>query len=144
MTPRYAFVTAGAQGLGRAIVRHLARQGYHLIFHYYSSQSEAEVLQAEIVQAGGEAVALQADMMQASARQALIDQIQDITPTLHVLVNNLGYFPAAKLPTLTLEQWETMLTLNCTATFHLTQLALPLLQAARPPARKRAPPLRRS
>lgn len=135
MTPRYAFVTAGAQGLGRAIVRHLARQGYRLIFHYYSSQEEAEALQADIAQTGGEAVALQADMMQASARLALLEQIKAITPTLHILVNNLGYFPDARLPTMTLEAWETMLTLNCTVTFHMTQLALPLLQAARPPAR---------
>ncbi len=78
---------------------------------------------------------MQADMMQASARQALLDQIKAITPTLHVLVNNLGYFPDARLPTMTLEAWDTMLTLNCTTTFHLTQLALPLLQAARPLAR---------
>ncbi len=56
-------------------------------------------------------------------------------PALHVLVNNLGWYFIDRLPQITLEQWEQALTLNCTATFHLTQLALPLLEAAQPPGR---------
>ena len=44
MTHRYACVTAGAQGLGRALVRHLAQQHYFVLFQYYSSQRDAEAL----------------------------------------------------------------------------------------------------
>lgn len=135
MTRRYALVTAGAQGLGRAIVRHLASQNYALIFHYHASQQAAEALRAEIVQAGGDASALQADMRHAEAREQLMAQVRAITPALHVLVNNLGWYPEVRLPHLSFEQWDMTLSLTCTATFHLTQLALPLLRAAQPPAR---------
>ena len=135
MTQRFACVTAGAQGLGRALVRHLARQHYTVFFHYYASQQEAEALQAEITAGGGHALALQADLTRPEARTELIERIAERTSELHVLVNNLGWYLMQRLPEVTLAQWEMTLALNCTATFHLTQLALPLLQAARPPGR---------
>jgi 3-oxoacyl-[acyl-carrier protein] reductase len=134
-THRYACVTAGAQGLGRAFVRHLAQQHYVVLFQYYSSQRDAEALQTEIIASGGHALALQADLTQAEARVGLMARIAETTSELHVLVNNLGWYVMARLPQVTLAQWEMAMTLNCTATFHLTQLALPLLQAARPPSR---------
>lgn len=135
MTRRYAFVTAGAQGLGRAIVRHLAQQRYTLIFHYHSSQEKAASLQEEIAALGGTSFALQADMMQPQARERLVGQIAGITSELNVLVNNLGWYPLVRLPSVTLSLWETALTLNCTTAFHLIQLTLPLLRAAQPPGR---------
>ena len=48
MKRRYALITAGAQGLGQAITRHLATQQYTLFVHYYTSQPAAEALQAEL------------------------------------------------------------------------------------------------
>lgn len=135
MTQRYALVTAGAQGLGRAIVRHLALQGYAVLFHYHTSHGEAETLQEEVSAAGGQTWAVQGDLSQANDRAALMDHVAQRTAALHLLVNNLGWYPIVRLPQVTLDQWETALALNCTAPFHLTQLALPLLQAAAPPAR---------
>jgi len=61
--------------------------------------------------------------------------VAEVTSELHVLVNNLFWYLMQRLPDITIEQWEQALTLNCTATFHLTQLALPLLQAATPSGR---------
>ncbi|ETX02363.1 MAG: hypothetical protein ETSY1_03820 [Candidatus Entotheonella factor] len=135
MTRRYALVTAGAQGLGQAIVRHLAQQQYTVLIHYYSSRDAAEALQADIAAAGGEALMFQGDLARAEARENLIAWAQEVTSELHVLVNNLGWYPMTRLPEMTIETWEMAMSLNCTATFHITQLALPLLQAARPASR---------
>ena len=135
MNPRYALVTAGAQGLGGAMARHLGRQGYRLFIHYYTSRGNAEALQAEVVAAGSEAVCVQADLSRAAGREALMAEIADHTPALHVLVNNVGWYFMERLPDITLAQWEQALSLNCTAAFHLTQLALPLLETAQPPGR---------
>jgi 3-oxoacyl-[acyl-carrier protein] reductase len=135
MEHRYALVTAGAQGLGQAIVQHLAQQGYSVFIHYYTSHAAAIAIQADIAAAGGDVILLQADLARADERKALLDQVATVTSELHVLVNNLGWYLLERLPHITIEQWEQALTLNCTATFHLTQLALPLLEAARPPAR---------
>jgi 3-oxoacyl-[acyl-carrier protein] reductase len=135
MKRRYALVTAGAQGLGRVIVQHLARQHYALCIHYYSSRQAAEALQAEITAVGGEATCFQADLSRRDEREGLLQHVAAQTTELHLLVNNLGWYFIERLPDITLEQWEQALALNCTAAFHLTQLALPLLEAARPASR---------
>ena len=135
MAHRYALVTAGAQGLGRAIVQHLARQHYSVFVQYYTSDQAAIALQADIVAAGGHVTLLQADLSRRDERERLLHRIAAVTAELHVLVNNLGWYLMERLPHITIDQWEQALTLNCTATFHLTQLALPLLEAAQPPGR---------
>lgn len=135
MKQRYALVSAGAQGLGRAIVQHLAQQHYVVLVHYHTSQQAATGLQEHIVAAGGQVVLLQADLSARQGRELLIHNVAAVTSGLHVLVNNLGWYAIQRLPHITLDQWEQTLELNCTATFHLTQLALPLLEAARPPGR---------
>ena len=135
MNPRHALVTAGAQGLGSAMARHLGRQGYSLFIHYYTSRESAEALRAEVAAAGGEAVCVQADLSQAQGRESLMAEIASRAPALHVMVNNVGWYFIERLPDITLAQWERALSLNCTAAFHLTQLALPLLEAAAPPSR---------
>ena len=65
----------------------------------------------------------------------LMEEIADRTKVLHVLVNNLGWYFIERLPDITVSQWEQALSLNCTAAFHITQLALPLLENADPPGR---------
>jgi 3-oxoacyl-[acyl-carrier protein] reductase len=135
MAYRYALVTAGAQGLGRAIAQHLARQHYAVFIHYLTSHQSATALQTDIRAAGGQALLLQADLSRRQERERLLQRIAAVTPQLHVLINNLGWYLLERLPHITIEQWEQALTLNCTTTFHLTQLALPLLEAAQPPGR---------
>lgn len=135
MTPRYALITAGAQGLGRAMARHLATQGYTLFLHYYTSQASAEALQEELRAAGNTVFCLQADLSRSDERERLMQRVAAETPALHVLINNLGWYAIERLPQITLEHWEQALTLNCTTVFHLTQLALPLLEAASAPKR---------
>jgi 3-oxoacyl-[acyl-carrier protein] reductase len=135
MERRYALVTAGAQGLGQAIVRYLVQQRYSVFVHYHTSQQAARAMQQDSAAAGGEVTLLQADLALADERQRVLAHVATVTSRLHVLVNNLGWYLMERLPDITITQWEQALALNCTATFHLTQLALPLLEAARPPAR---------
>src|SRR2546423_9880073 len=115
MTRRYALITAGAQGLGQAITRHLAAQHYTLFVHYYTSQPAAEALQAELAAAGSEVTCLQADLAHRADRERLVQQVAEMTSELHVLVNNLGWYLMERLPNITIEHWEQALALNCTA-----------------------------
>ena len=135
MNSRYALVTAGAQGLGRAIALHLGHQGYNLFIHYFTSQGAAEALKFELAKTGCEVVCIKADLSQAEGRQGLIAEIADRTSVLNVLVNNVGWYFIEQLPDITLSQWERALSLNCTAAFHITQLALPLLVTGDSPGR---------
>ena len=135
MNGRHALVTAGAQGLGRAMARHLGRQGYNVFIHYFTSRAAAEDLQAELAKDGYEAVCVWADLSQAEGREGLMAAVAERTAVLDVLVNNVGWYFMERLPDITLSQWEQALSLNCTAAFHMTQLTLPLLEAASPPGR---------
>lgn len=123
MGQRYALVTAAGQGLGQAIAQHLVLQGYFVFSHYHTS--------LPAIEPAHQTRRLKADLTHRAARERLLQEVRAVTPELHVLVNNLGWYPMERLPCITIEQWERALTLNCTVTFHLTQLALPLLEAAR-------------
>ena len=127
MGQRYALVTAGGQGLGQAMVQHLVQQGYFVFVHYFTSRPAAST--------GRQTMLLQADLSHRDARERLLHDVAAVTSQLHVLVNNLGWYVMQRLPHITLDQWERALTLNCTTAFHLTQLALPLLETAQPPGR---------
>ena len=117
------------------MARHLGRQGYALFIHYFTSRAAAEDLRAELTAAGCEAVCVKADLSQAEGREGLMAAVAERTAVLDVLVNNVGWYFIERLPDITLSQWEQALSLNCTAAFHVTQLALPLLEAAGPPGR---------
>ena len=104
MKRRYALITAGAQGLGQAITRHLAAQHYTLFVHYYTSQPAARALQAELIAVGSEIICLQADLMHRADRERLVQQVAERTSELHVLVNNLGWYLMERLPNITIEQ----------------------------------------
>lgn len=135
MNARYALVTAGAQGLGSAMALHLGRRGYSLFIHYFTSGAAAEALKTELAKTGSKVVCVRADLSQPEGRERLMAEIADYTRVLHVLVNNVGWYFMERLPDITLSQWEQALSLNCTAAFHISQLALPLLETADPPGR---------
>lgn len=123
---RWALVTAGAQGLGGALSRYLLEHGYHVIVHYYSSSGGAQALQHEF--GADRVLPVAADLAARSGRAKLLDAVKGHVKQLHVLVNNLGVYPAIDLLDIDLDLWEQSLTLNCTAGFHLIQKLYPLMR----------------
>ncbi len=122
---RWALVTAGAQGLGAALSRHLLEQGYCVVVHYHSSAAGADALK----QAFGDTqvVTAAADLATHNGRLSLIETVKRHVDPLHVLINNLGVYPEVPLLDTSLELWEKTLSLTCTAAFHLIQELHPLM-----------------
>lgn len=73
---KWAFVTGAGQRLGRSVALTLAKQGWGVAVHYRSSRAEAEVVVADVRAAGGEAIALQADLADASVLPDLMAAAQ--------------------------------------------------------------------
>lgn len=132
MAPRVCLVTGAGRGLGRAIAVHLAAPDTRLLLHHHHSAAGAQVT-AEAAEARGSRVTLlQADLAQAAERERLMDAVAGHTRALQVLVNNAGVYPETALLDVTPEQWQAVLDITCSAVFHLTQRAQPLLRAGAP------------
>lgn len=87
---RVAIVTGGSRGIGRAIVVGLAREGWHVCFSYLSNKEAAGETSALAEQAGGKALAVQADVAKQQDVRRLFAESQKAFGRLDALVNNAG------------------------------------------------------
>jgi NAD(P)-dependent dehydrogenase (short-subunit alcohol dehydrogenase family) len=83
-------VTGGSRGIGAAICRRLAADGYAVAVNYAADAKAAEATVAEIKKAGGRAQAFQADVADAAQLPRLFDQATQALGPLAGLVNNAG------------------------------------------------------
>lgn len=109
---KIAFVQGGSRGIGAAIVKRLASEGAAVAFTYQSSTVAAEKIVSEIVGAGGNAIAIQADSANPELLQQAIRQATEHFGGLDILVNNAGILPWGPLEELTLAQIDLTLAIN--------------------------------
>jgi 3-oxoacyl-[acyl-carrier protein] reductase len=127
-----ALVTGASRGIGAAIARGLAADGWPVGVNYASSREAAEQVVAEIAAAGGRAVALRADVAAPDAPDELFAALEDEfgVPVL-ALVNNAGISRDELVPRLADEQWAAVIDTNLTAAFRLIRRALKAMMRAR-------------
>ena len=94
-TRQVAIVTGAARGIGAAIALRLGRDGYAVVVNYAGSADEAATVVDTICEAGGQAVAVQADVSDPAAVRRLFDAAVAQYGGVDVLVNNAGIMPPA-------------------------------------------------
>jgi NAD(P)-dependent dehydrogenase (short-subunit alcohol dehydrogenase family) len=119
--PRAALVTGGARRIGRARAVSLAEAGYAVAIHHHRSHKDAEALAAEIVRAGGKAVALMADLADEAATAELLPRAAAALGPIGCLVNNASIFENDTVATTTRDSWDRHLAVNLRAPFVLMQ-----------------------
>ncbi len=87
---KVAVVTGASSGIGEAIARTFAREGARVVVNYHRSEAAARRIVAEIVKAGGEAVAVGADVKQLDEVRLLVDETLTAFGPAEVWVNNAG------------------------------------------------------
>jgi 3-oxoacyl-[acyl-carrier protein] reductase len=126
-----ALVTGGSRGIGAAIARGLAEDGWPVAVNYRSDAEAAAEVVGAIEQAGGRAVALAADVVDANAPDRLFDAAQEAfdEPVL-ALVNNAGITRDDLSPSLGDDEWSAVIDTDLTAAFRMTRRALrPMMRA---------------
>ncbi len=119
--PKAALVTGGARRIGRALSLALAEAGFAVAIHHHRSGDEAQALAGEIVQSGGKAVALAADLTEEAEVKQLLPRTVAALGPVGVLVNNASIFENDTVATVTPDSWDRHLAVNLRAPFVLIQ-----------------------
>jgi 3-oxoacyl-[acyl-carrier protein] reductase len=128
-TRKRALVTGGSGGLGQAICRRLAADGFHVIVHANANLDRAEAVVADIVANGGSAQAIAFDVADAEASRSAIEALLRDGPV-QAVVNNAGVHDDAPLAGMSDAQWKRVIDVSLHGFFHVTQpLLLPMARA---------------
>jgi NAD(P)-dependent dehydrogenase (short-subunit alcohol dehydrogenase family) len=114
-------ITGAARRIGRAIALDFASRGWRIGVHFNTSQSEAALLVCEIIEQGGKAAALQADLADAAAATSLVAACAAALGPPSCLVNNASLFLHDTIATLDARQWDLQLAVNLKAPVLLAQ-----------------------
>lgn len=118
-----AVVTGGGSGLGAAIAHALAKSGASVVVNYFGAGQDAEQVVRGIADAGGMAVAVEADISKPDDVARLVDAAVQRFGTLDIMVANAGVQVDAPLLDMTLSQWEAALAVDLSGTFLCLQAA---------------------
>jgi 3-oxoacyl-[acyl-carrier protein] reductase len=113
-----ALVTGGSRGIGAAISERLAAEGFAVAIDYAGRRDAAEQLAERIRANGGEAIALQADVADPAAVQALFDAVEARFGGIDVVVNSAGVMQLAPLAASDDAQFERMVAINLKGSFN--------------------------
>jgi NAD(P)-dependent dehydrogenase (short-subunit alcohol dehydrogenase family) len=113
-------VTGAGKRIGAAIARHLGAQGWHVFVHYNASRPEAEAVAAAIIEAGGAATIIGADLADADALSTLVTRCEAICP-LTLLINNASHFAYDTAATATAASFDHNMRVNLYAPALLSQ-----------------------
>jgi 3-oxoacyl-[acyl-carrier protein] reductase len=92
-----AIVTGASRGIGSVVAKRLARDGFAIIVNYAGNLSQAQEVVAAIEAAGGQAVAVQADVANAADVEQLFKQTLHTYGRIDVVVNNAGIMPLSPI-----------------------------------------------
>ena len=116
-----ALVTGASRGIGRAVALALAECGAEVVVNYASSPDAAEAVVKEIESMGQKGYALQADVGDEDAVDALIKTVLERSGRIDVLVNNAGITRDGLLMRMKSADWNAVINLNLTGVFLCTR-----------------------
>jgi 3-oxoacyl-[acyl-carrier protein] reductase len=120
---KYALVTGGSRGIGRAACLKLAEMGYPVIINFKSNEAEALQTKKLILDNGGDAELLQFDVSQKGETEKALDNWSNIHPEAYIacLVNNAGIRRDNLLVFMNDDEWKDVLDTNLGSFFFVTR-----------------------
>jgi glucose 1-dehydrogenase len=112
-----ALVTGANSGIGEGIARAMAAAGANVVLNYVSGEDAALRIARELGDAGGQALAVKADVSREDQVLALFNKTIATFGTIDILVSNAGLQRDAAFVDMTLEQWQAVMNVNLTGAF---------------------------
>jgi len=124
-----ALVTGGSGGIGAAICRRLAADGFHVYIHAHSGLPAAQTLADAIRADGGSAPVLTFDVTDSTAVDSVLSPLVEDQP-IQIVVNNAGIHDDAVFPGMRAEQWHRVIDVSVNGFFNVTQpLMMPMIRS---------------
>jgi 3-oxoacyl-[acyl-carrier protein] reductase len=124
-------VTGASRGIGAAIAKALAEEGWPVGVNYRSDAAAAEEVVRSIEEAGGRALPLAGDVSEPDAADTLFTRVEEELGPVLVLVNNAGVRADNLSPAMDDEEWQHVIDTNLSAAFRMTRRALRTMIRAR-------------
>ena len=119
-----AIVTGGTRGIGREIVRELAKGGANVAFNYSKSAAEADALKAELEASGVKVFAAQCDVANTEAAANFVGEVKDAFGTVDFLVNNAGITRDQLILRMKEEDWDAVIDTNLKGAWNFSKAVL--------------------
>ena len=129
---RVVIVTGAGQGIGRVFAKGFAQAGARVVIAELN-ESKAASVATEILEAGGQALAVTTDVADEASIKEMVEVVQDEWGRIDVLVNNAGIFSTLEMrpfDQIPLEEWEKVLRVNLTGPFLCARAVLPAMRRA--------------
>jgi 3-oxoacyl-[acyl-carrier protein] reductase len=112
LTGKVAIVTGASKGIGAGIAKALGTAGASVVVNYASSRKGADSVVAQIISAGGNALAIQADVSEPDGVKRLFEESKKAFGKLDVLVNNAGVFKFEPFEAITVAEFHREFSIN--------------------------------
>jgi 3-oxoacyl-[acyl-carrier protein] reductase len=123
LTGKVAIITGASKGIGAGIAKLFAKSGASVVVNYATSKEAANAVVDEIKNAGGKAIAIQADFSKSADIERLFEESKNVFGTLDILVNNAGVYAFAPLLDSTEQEFHREFSTNVLGVITATQQA---------------------
>ena len=130
---RVVIVTGAGQGIGRVFAKAFAKAGARAVIAELN-EAKAAAVSKEIMDAGGEALAVTTDVADEASIREMIEVVEDEYGRIDVLINNAGIFSTLEMrpfDQIPLAEWERVLRVNLTGPFLCARAVLPAMRRAK-------------
>ena len=117
LTGQAALVTGADSGIGKGVALELAIAGAKVVINHVDAHEIAQSVVDEIKAAGGEAIAIHADVSHEDEVKAMFAKTFEAYGTIDILVNNAGLQKDSKFVDMSLADWNTVISINLTGQF---------------------------
>lgn len=118
---KVTIITGASRGIGRSVAIELAKAGAKIVINYAGNVAAAEEVKNIIVSAGGQAIAIQADVSNTEAVDAMVKQTIDTFGRIDILVNNAGITRDNLLMRMKEDDWDAVMNINLKGIFVCTK-----------------------